>query len=106
MREVTERRRAMLANGYVPLPVRTRDKATSLRGWPTIEVDDDLVRLWETDSNAESTGARCGKLVILDVDVRDQGAVDAVEALVREKFGNGAGRILRRVGLPPKCAFL
>ena len=107
MREVTERRMAMLARGFEPLPVRTRDKATNWRGWPTIEIDGELVRMWETNAaDSMSTAARCGRLVVLDVDVRDQGAVDAVEAFVREKFGDGAGKILRRVGQPPKCAFL
>jgi hypothetical protein len=107
--DVTNRRLKMLANGYAPLPVI--GKMPPLNGWPTIAIDEALVRSWDDPSlwrggTPMSTGARTGETVALDVDIRAVAMADAIENLVRAKYGNGAGRLMRRIGQAPKRAFL
>src|SRR5262249_49015952 len=105
MREVTARRLAMLELEYEPLPVI--GKQPPLPGWSTVAINHALVGAWElTHRSAVSTGARCGRLVVLGVGLRDEAAADAVEALVRSRFGNGAKKLLRRIGQHPKRAFM
>src|SRR4051812_42943751 len=99
--DVTDRRLKMLANGYAPLPVV--GKMPPLNGWPTIAIDEALVRSWDNPSiwrqgTPMSTGTRTGETVALDVDIRDATMADAIENLVREKYRNGAGRLMRRIG--------
>jgi RecA-family ATPase len=106
--EVTARRLAMLANGYAPLPVI--GKMPPLSGWSTIAIDESAIRSWENSSiwprgTPMSTGARTGETVALDVDIRDAAMADAIEALVRARYGNGAGRLIRRIGQAPKRMF-
>jgi RecA-family ATPase len=107
--EITARRLEMLANGYAPLPVV--GKMPPLKGWPSIAIDETTIRSWGDPSlwpggTPMSTGARTGDTVALDVDIRVAAMADAIEDLVRAKCGNGAGRIIRRVGQAPKRAFL
>jgi RecA-family ATPase len=109
LNEITDRRLAMLANGYAPLPVV--GKRPPLNGWPTIAIDETSIRSWEDSSSWPqgtplSTGARTGETVGVDIDIRDAAMADAIEKLVRERYGNGAGRLIRRIGQPPKRAFL
>jgi hypothetical protein len=107
--EVTARRLAMLANGYAPLPVI--GKMPPLNGWPTIAIDEAAIQSWGDPSTWRagtpmSTGARTGETVALDVDIRDDAMAVTIEKLVHAKFGNGGGRLMRRIGMPPKRAFL
>jgi AAA domain/Bifunctional DNA primase/polymerase, N-terminal len=101
----TALRLAMLANGYSPIPVA--GKAPVFNNWPNVAIDEAAVRSWaSTCASAKNTGARTRTTPTIDIDVRDAAAADAIEALVRERFGNGAGRLMRRVGEAPKRAFL
>jgi hypothetical protein len=104
LNEITARRLRMLANGYAPLPVV--GKRPPINGWPTITIDETAIRSWGDSSLWLSTGARTGDTIALDVDIRDDAMADAIEKLVRERYGNGAGRLMRRIGMPPKRAFL
>jgi hypothetical protein len=80
MREITARRLAMLERGYEPLPVI--GKQPPLPAWSTVAINHAVVGAWElTHRSAESTGARLGRLICLDVDIRDEAAADAIEAL-------------------------
>jgi hypothetical protein len=107
--EITARRLSMLANGYAPLPIV--GKMPPLNGWPSIAIDETSIRSWGDPSvwrggTPMSTGARTGETVAIDVDIRDAVMADAIEDLVRAKYGNGAGRLMRRIGQAPKRAFL
>jgi hypothetical protein len=102
---VTTRRLALLANGYEPIPVF--EKRPTFTGWQKIPIDEVNIRAWShTLSSCTNTGARTRKTPTVDVDIKDADAADAIEALIRERFGNGAGRLLRRIGMAPKRAFL
>jgi hypothetical protein len=101
----TARRLAMLANGYEPIPLR--EKVPVAVEWPTMRVDEATVRSWtSTYHDARNTGVRTRTTPVIDVDIKDAAAAEAIEALVRERFSNGAGKLLRRIGQPPKRAFL
>src|SRR5262249_58026088 len=53
-----------------------------------------------------NTGTLTSKNPAIDIDIKDVAAAEALEALVRERFSNGGERLLRRIGLHPKRAFL
>lgn len=103
--DITTRRLELLANGYEPIPVN--GKRPTFTGWQKIPIDEANVRVWpRTLSSCTNTGARTRTTPTVDVDVKDADAADAIEGLIRERFGNGAGKLLRRIGMPPKRAFL
>lgn len=74
---LTQIRRAMLANGYVPLA--NDHKACMLKGWPSLRVDDDLIEEWSTKGRYLGTGVRIeGGLVAVDIDIDDVEVIDAI----------------------------
>jgi len=75
--EQTEIRRRLLENGYVPLA--NVDKRCMLKGWPTLDVDHDVIDDWSARQGLAATGLRMdGDLVALDFDIDDEDALDAV----------------------------
>jgi hypothetical protein len=103
---VTALRLALLANGYEPVPLR--GKATYLPDWPNITITDEVVRAWATERKDDvNTGLRTRTTPAIDIDVLDQAVAEDLEAHLRGYFNSAAaGLWLRRVGLPPKRAFL
>lgn len=101
MSDTLDLRRALVANGYTPLP--NRGKMCLLTGWPTVAVDEAALLHWERRSRRwPDTGLRIGGgLAVLDLDVNhevadaiadalEQAAPELAEALLR--FGKGAKR--------------
>jgi hypothetical protein len=100
---ITALRLALLANSYEPVPCW--GKETHLGGWTTITITEQIIRGWETRTREVNTGVRTGPTPAVDIDIKDEAAALAVEEHLRARF-NGTGRLMRRVGQPPKRAFL
>jgi hypothetical protein len=101
---ITAARLAMVKNGY--LPIHLTDKRPLYRGWPDIVADAEMARRWETEwPNDRNTGSLTKFTPAIDIDILDPNGIEIIESLVRERF-SGTGKLLRRVGKPPKCAFL
>jgi hypothetical protein len=98
-----ERRKRLLHAGYAPLPVN--GKSPPLKAWSEkTQTNDGEIDLWsQLFPAARSTGLLTQKLPALDLDILDEQAVEAAEALVRERFEE-RGPILVRIGRPPKRA--
>jgi hypothetical protein len=101
MTNVTEIRLRLRAAGFSPLPVE--GKAPHMPGWAEkFETSDEEIRLWpKTWHLATNTGILAKFTPGADIDIMDEAAANAVEALAREHFEEH-GDILVRFGLPPK----
>lgn len=99
--EIAKRRAFLVKAGYLPIPAI--GKKTLVDGWTDItEVTDDLIAKWgKKYSDHLSDGLLTKGTPGLDVDITNQMASEAVEALVRERFGEH-GSILVRTGKAPK----
>jgi hypothetical protein len=96
-----EIRLAMLAGGYEPLPLV--GKAPIPKRWEQIIIDEEMVHGW---ANAgPNTGMRAATAPVLDIDILDEQAAHIVEATAR-LYLEDKGKILVRIGLPPKRAIL
>jgi hypothetical protein len=98
----TEARTKLLEQGYQPIP--TVGKIPQLQGWtkrgPT-SADD--IEVWSRLYADTNTGILCATEPCLDIDIEDPEAAEAVEELVRERFGeHGAIRV--RFGRSPRRA--
>src|SRR5215831_356020 len=104
--DITALRLKLKANGFSPIPVN--GKIPLVSGWQTmLDVPDDEISRWPAKhSSSLNTGIITKRAPTIDVDILHEEAAAAVEALVRERFGSGAGRLLRRTGLAPKRAFV
>ncbi len=72
--EQTRIRKAMLANGYVPLA--NKEKMTLLPGWTGLKVDDAMIDSWADKLAYQSTGLRIdAPLVAIDIDIDDKAIV-------------------------------
>src|SRR5262245_9967300 len=94
------------AAGYSPLPLNGK-APSSVKGWQAkIDTTADEIALWESlypyDRN---TGVLTKFTPALDIDILNQEAAEAVEALARERFEEH-GDVLVRVGRAPKRAIL
>lgn len=98
---LTIERLALKRAGYAPIPLR--GKAPVLQGWQKrFDPSDDEIASWPRQyPNARNTGLLAGNTPALDVDIRNEGAALAVEALARRTFG-ARGELLVRVGQSPK----
>jgi hypothetical protein len=113
--EATVLRRALVAAGYVPIPLYGKEppiygknnQRKGFTGWPDItSVTDEMIVMWaKTWSGAVNTGVLTRNVPTLDLDILNEEAVRACEDLVRERCEE-AGYILVRVGNPPKRAIL
>jgi hypothetical protein len=99
----TDIRMRLHANGYACIPVN--GKIPNLTGWQKINADRATIVGWERARSHEvNTGLLTATTPTLDVDILDEKAVAAVEALIRKRFAE-RGHIMGRVGKPPKAAF-
>ena len=100
-----ERRKQLVHAGYVPTPVG--GKRGVLKAWQKkIETNDAEIDLWsELYPDAKSTGLLTRLMPALDLDILDQDAAEACEALARERFEE-KGHFLVRFGQPPKRAVI
>jgi Bifunctional DNA primase/polymerase, N-terminal len=89
----------MLANGYEPMPLS--GKRPLLPGWPQVPINDEAVRA--SGSLGLNTGVRTARIPILDFDLLDEEAARLVEGIARRHLSD-RGKILLRIGLPPKRA--
>jgi hypothetical protein len=97
------RRLALIDRGFRPIPIS--GKRPHLSDWTNIDADVATVQSWERDRPRDTnTGILTKDVPVIDVDIRDPATVDKIEALVRARFSD-KGKLLRRTGLPPKCAF-
>lgn len=74
-------RHKLLENGYVPLA--NECKKCTLKNWPHLEVDHDMIDDWSAREAFRTTGVRMeGDLVALDFDINDDDMLDAIWAEV------------------------
>jgi RecA-family ATPase len=99
----TEVRQQLRRNGYAPIPLN--GKVPSPKGWEQkLETNAGEIDFWATVyPHALNTGILCRFNPCCDIDILNQEAAEAVEALVRERFEDG-GHILVRIGKAPKRA--
>src|SRR5262245_53864839 len=97
----TELRLLLCSTGWSPIPAK--GKTTTLAGWPEkITAAPEEITGWEDDySDHPNTGLVTKTTPSLDVDILHGEAADAVEALVRERFG-AHGKVIVRTGRAPK----
>ena len=91
------------AQGHSPIPVK--GKKPLIDDWQKLGniSAEKLSRLTAEKPDHTNTGALTALMPVLDIDIKDPAAADAVERLVRDKFGD-TGKILTRVGSAPKRA--
>ena len=91
------------AQGHSPIPVN--GKKPLIDGWQNLGgiSAEELSRLTAERPDHTNTGALTALMPVLDIDVKDAAAADAVEQLVRDRFGE-TGKVLTRVGSAPKRA--
>src|SRR5262245_19210959 len=99
--DVTALRKKLRRQGYAPIPVN--GKKPPLEGWTEkIETSDDEIELWRSlFPNATNTGVLARATPGLDIDLLDEAAAAAIEALAKERFGE-RGCFLVRIGKAPK----
>ncbi|MGO8214738.1 bifunctional DNA primase/polymerase [Rhizobium ruizarguesonis] len=96
-------RRALLANGYIPVPVN--GKRPRIKGWsnfhPKAEQIEGQARRYSDHTN---TGILCGDVVAVDIDVPDVDADDHLYTMALA-LPDAAGA-LQRIGRAPKVTFV
>jgi putative DNA primase/helicase len=103
-KEINAVRRALFERGYAPIPLE--GKAIKLPGWQKIAATETLINAWPRQlPTYKNTGNLTKNTPAIDIDIYDPAGIEIVEALVRERFA-GNGKLLRRVGQAPKCAFI
>ena len=102
VRVVTERRKQILSAGYTPIPVNGK---VPPEGWTEkTATTNSEIELWPDQyPRAGNTGLLTRQMPTLDIDIKNQKAAEAVEALIRKRFWQ-RGRILVRIGQAPKRA--
>jgi hypothetical protein len=102
----TEVRLALLKGDYDPIPLRGKNPGLMEKwAWQKIgHASTEQVDLWaKSFPDATNTGALTLRMPTLDVDIQHTEAAEAVEDLVRDRFGDH-GYVLTRIGKPPKRA--
>lgn len=93
---MTTYRQAVWANGFRPIPVRTKDKAPSGRDWPG-DARQDPPPCAAPDAKptpwAQSTGILCDGLRAVDVDVDDPEIVSRIRAELTSNLGAAPMRV-------------
>lgn len=80
-----ELRKRLLANGYRPLPLL--DKGIRIKGWSTVEIDDDWLAQYARSGRYKNTGIRCDDLIAFDIDVNDEDLADDIEEKIEKICG-------------------
>src|SRR5690606_36695232 len=78
MSDITQLRLQLLENGFSP--ICNRDKATYLKGWPSLEITPETIDKWgRRHKRDKATGLRVENgLAVIDIDIDDQELVDAL----------------------------
>jgi hypothetical protein len=99
----TEVRLKLFRNGYHPLPLNFKNPNIR-KGWQNgFNLNEGEIKLWATSwPNATNTGILTRDTPVLDIDILDKEAAEAVEALVAEQ--TNSDYVLVRIGQPPKRA--
>lgn len=81
---ITQLRLQLFRNGWSPIP--NRDKRTFTKGWPSLEIDEDLIRQWGRRNKRDTaTGLRIENgLAAIDIDVNIPAVFDAVSRAIEE----------------------
>jgi putative DNA primase/helicase len=100
---VTALRQRLRAAGYDPIPCE--GKRPPMREWEQkLGATEAEIELWTKSWHlADNTGVLCRRVPTIDIDILNQAAASAVEALAREHFEE-RGSILVRYGKSPKRA--
>jgi AAA domain/Bifunctional DNA primase/polymerase, N-terminal len=93
-------RSAMLANGYVPIPLD--GKKPILNGWQNMTVNQQTIDGWHSKGN---TGMRTAFTPVFDIDILHEHAAQLIEEVIRN-YLQERGTTLVRIGLPPKRAIV
>jgi P4 family phage/plasmid primase-like protien len=100
--EISETRLRLVLAGHKIVPAE--GKIPRLLGWQKLCAGPDDVPLWESAlPTHRNTGVLTARTPAMDIDIRDADAADAVEELLRERFGS-RGNLLVRYGQRPKRA--
>ena len=87
-------------NGWEVIPIIPGKKAPGIAQWASVEITEAVVRGWAGNGFAGyGIGIRTGKVVMIDLDIPDQGLGDEIERLVITHLGQGC---LIRYGNRPK----
>jgi hypothetical protein len=113
--DATACRLALIHHGYTPLPLYGKtppvfghnNNRKGLTGWQhLINVTSSQVHMWARIwPDALNTGVLTANTPTIDLDILNELAAIDAEELVRERF-EGNGRVLVRIGKPPKRAIL
>src|SRR6478609_700988 len=92
----------LLDNGYSPVPVEARTKATYLPDWP--KYADQMpteaeIEAWFPVGVDASIGIVCGKIIALDIDEDDPAKSQLIAAIAAEILGPP---LFVRIGRPPR----
>ena len=101
----TALRQKLWRSGYSPIPCDGKRPAP--KAWEQkVETNPEEIALWEKVYRfANNTGILTRLTPAIDIDITDEAAAEAVEALARERFEE-SGYILVRIGKAPKRAVL
>jgi putative DNA primase/helicase len=102
----TEVRLALLKGDYDPIPLRGKNPGLMAKwAWQQIgHASPEQVHLWANSfPDATNTGVLTLRTPTLDIDIQYTEAAEAVEDLVRDRFGDH-GHVLTRIGKAPKRA--
>lgn len=101
---IEQLRLQLVENGYSPLP--NIDKRCFLKGWPDVAIDADEIARWSRRHKRwTATGLRVEKgLAVVDIDVCDQAAADAVIKAIGEAVPDMVDCGLQRFGKGSKVA--
>lgn len=82
--EIAALRLKLLANGYTPIP--NRDKRTFTKGWPTLQVDAELIADWARRKRRDTaSGIRVeNSLAVIDLDLPDAALMQTVGAQIED----------------------
>jgi Bifunctional DNA primase/polymerase, N-terminal len=111
--DVVALRLQLLRSGFAPLPLFGKsppvygknNNKKGLSNWQNLRnVSAEQIEIWtRTWPDAKNTGVLTSRVPTLDLDIRNEAAVRAIEDHVREHYEE-RGHVLVRVGNPPKAA--
>ncbi len=101
---VAARRQQLLADGYRIVPCKGKFPE-GFKGWQNLRASASHVENWESSfPEHRNTGALCGELVAIDIDILRPDLAEAIANMVRELPGGAAAPC--RVGQAPKSMFM
>jgi len=104
MDDITELRHEIYKRGFAVLPIS--GKRPPMDNWTEVVAGTELIKLWpKSYPFANNTGVLTKHTPAIDVDIENEEAAKAVEALARKHFEEH-GMFAVRIGSPPRRAFL